>query len=410
MSNVCEEFEFPALSNSNSNTTLASVGMLRDRRCLMTSPAACLYARFDTGTVILGDGLMSSRASWRVPMSRRRLLKKSVLAAGAMALPLAPFRARAADPLKQVSMTLDWIYEGPNVGFLIAREMGFYRMAGLDVAITAGKGSGNTAQLVANKATQIGFADGYAVSNGISKGMEIKTVGSIYRRNPSAIMVLADSGIKTPKDLEGKTLAMIAGSGQFQQWPAFVMGAGLDAAKIQIVNLTPPSLGPAIIDGKVDAIGGYVQSYVPIIEIRGQKQVRVFWFADYNVNVVSNGIIVHQDLLKSDPDLIRAFVPPTIKGFLYGRQHPDEAAATVKKYSETVDERIIKREFELSWQTWVTPNTKGKPLGWGADADWASAIAVLEKYGGVTTPLATSQLYTNEFVPTGAEYVPPQQD
>jgi len=353
---------------------------------------------------------MRSLAFRRNPMSRRDLLKKATLITGTAALPLATLRGgRAAAPLKPLAMTLDWIYEGPNLGFLVAHDQGFYRDAGLDVTITAGKGSGNTAQLVANKATQIGFADGYAASNGIAKGMEIKTVASVYRGNPSAIMVLDDSSIKTPKDLEGRTLAMIAGSGQFQQWPAFVKGAALDAAKIKIVNLTPPSLGPALISGQVDAIGGYVQSYVPIIEIRGQQKARAFWFSDYGVNVVSNGIIVHQDLLKSDPELIRAFVPASIKGFLYGRRHPDEAAATVKKYSETVDVAIIKREFEVSWRTWVTPNTKGKPLGWGAEADWASAIGVLKQYGGVTVPLETGQLYTNDFVPTSAEYVPPQQ-
>jgi NitT/TauT family transport system substrate-binding protein len=360
--------------------------------------------------MILGDDVMSAHDFRREPVSRRRLLKQSALAAGVFTLPLAPFHvARAAGPLKPVSMTLDWIYEGPNLGFLVAHDQGYYRDAGLDVAIAAGKGSGNTAQLVANKATQIGFADGYATSNGIAKGMDIKTVGSIYRGNPSAIMVLADSPIKTPKDLEGRTLAMIAGSGQFQQWPAFVKGAGIDASKIQIVNLAPPTLGPAIMNGQVDAIGGYVQSYVPIIESRAKKEVRSFWFSDYGVNVVSNGIIAHQDLIKSDPDLIRAFVPASIKGFLYARQHPDEAAAIVKKYSETVDEAIIKREFEVSWKTWVTPNTKGKPLGWGVDADWASAIEVLKQYGGVTAPLTTDQLYTNVFVPTGAEYIPPQQ-
>ena len=353
---------------------------------------------------------MRSHAFRSIPMSRRDLLKKAALTAGAAALPLAPYRAaRAAGPLKPVAMTLDWIYEGPNLGFLVANDQGYYRDAGLDVTVTAGKGSGNTTQLVANKATQIGFADGYAASNGIAKGMEIKTIASVYRGNPSAIMVLDDSPIKTPEDLEGRTLAMIAGSGQFQQWPAFVKGAGLDAAKIKIVNLTPPSLGPALISGQVDAIGGYVQSYVPIIEIRGQKKVRSFWFSAYGVNVVSNGIITHQDLIKSDPDLLRAFVPASIKGFLYARQHPDEAAATVKKYSETIDEAIIKREFEVSWKTWVTPNTKGQPLGWGADADWASAIEVLKQYGGVTAPLTTSQLFTNDFVPTGAAYVPPQQ-
>lgn len=349
---------------------------------------------------------MSHSTFQRFPLSRRRLLKAS--ATGALALPFLARQSRAAGALKPISMTLDWIYEGPNLGFLVAHDQGYYRDAGLDVSIVAGKGSANTAQLIANKAAQIGFADGYAVSIGVGKGMNIKTIGSIYRGNPSAIMVKAASGIKSPKDLEGKTVAMVASSGQFQQWPAFVKGAGLDVSKINLVNLAPPSLGPALIDGKVDAIGGYVQSYVPIIEIRGKSPTRSFWFSDYGVNVVSNGIIAHDDLIKSDPEMLRAFVPASIRGFIYARQHPDEATATVKKYSPTIDPAIIKREFEVSWKTWVTPNTKGKPLGWGSDADWTSAISVLKQYGGVTAPLTTKELYTNDFVPNGAEYVPPQ--
>ena len=78
--------------------------------------------------------------------------------------------------------------------------------------------------------------------------------------------------------------------------------------------------------------------------------------------------------------MLRAFVPASIKGFIYARQQRDEAAATVKKYSPTIDPAIIKREFEVSWKTWVTPNTKGKPLGWGSDADWTSAISVLKQW------------------------------
>jgi NitT/TauT family transport system substrate-binding protein len=344
----------------------------------------------------------------RRPLSRRRFVKNSVLAAAALALPAAARRARAAGLLKQVTMTLDWIFQGPNVGFMVAADKGFYRDAGLDVAITSGKGSGSTAQLVGSKATQFGFADGYVVGNAVAKGMAIKTVGSVFRKNPAAIIVLADSGIASPKDLEGRTVAMTAGSGQFQQWPAFAKGAGIDVRKVQIINIDPAGVGPALVTKKVDAIGGYAQGYVPAIEIRGKKQVHIFWFADYGVTVVSNGIIVHDDLIKSDPQLVRAFVPPTIKGFLYGRQHPDEAVASVVKYLPTVDPAIVRRELELSWKTWVTPDTKGKPLGWEAEADWASTVQVLRQYGGVATPPATSDLYTNEFVPNGAEFIPPQ--
>ncbi len=201
---------------------------------------------------------------------------------------------------------------------------------------------------------------------------------------------------------------MTAGSAVFQQWPAFLKGAGIDAAKINVVNVNSAGLGPALISGKVDAIGGYPASYVPSIEILGKKEARILWFSNSGVSVVGNGIIVHQDLLKSDPDLLRAFVPAALKGFLYGRQHPDAAAAAVQKYQSTADAAIVKRGFEISWKTWVTPHTKGKPLGWEADEDWASTIAVLRQFGGATAPLQPSDVFTNEFVPTGSEFVPPQ--
>jgi hypothetical protein len=39
-------------------------------------------------------------------------------------------------------------------------------------------------------------------------------------------------------------------------------------------------------------------------------------------------------------------------------------------------------KMELYWKTWVTPNTRGKPLGWASAADWADIVRVLRQYGG----------------------------
>jgi len=59
------------------------------------------------------------------------------------------------------------------------------------------------------------------------------------------VVVLADSDIKSPRDLEGKTIAISTGAAQFQQWPAFVKGCGLDASKIRVVNVDPAGSPPA---------------------------------------------------------------------------------------------------------------------------------------------------------------------
>jgi ABC-type nitrate/sulfonate/bicarbonate transport system substrate-binding protein len=92
------------------------------------------------------------------PRSRRQFLCQVGVAAG---LAAAPFVRRGHAQMKrQVTMRLDWLYQGPNAGFLIAQDKSFYEQAGLNVEIGPGKGSGSTAQLVASKATQFGFADG----------------------------------------------------------------------------------------------------------------------------------------------------------------------------------------------------------------------------------------------------------
>src|SRR5713101_136364 len=352
---------------------------------------------------------MSSKVSNKLsnkPPSRRQFLRKAGIAGGLAAFPLA--RSGRTQSRRRATMRLDWLYQGPNAGFLIAQDKGYYEQAGLNVEIGPGKGSGSTAQLVASKAAQFGFADGFVVGTSVSKGMSIKMVAGIYRRNPTAVIVLEESGIKTPKDLEGKTVASPTGGTQFQQWPAFVKGCGLDGSKIRLTNIDPAGSPPALITGQVDAIAGYAQGYVPSVEIRGNKKARILWYADCGVTAVSNGIIVHADLIKEDPELIRSFVVASLKGFLYGRAHLDEMAAVVKKFSEATVPAISRREAELSFNTWVTPSTAGKPLGWMSDQDWQETVAALKQYGGVTTPLEASLLYTNEFVPTGGEFVPPQ--
>ena len=340
--------------------------------------------------------------------SRRQLLSGAGIAAGLAAVPLV--HAGHAQSKRQVTVRLDWIYQGPNAGFMVAQDKGFYEQVGLNVEVGPGKGSGNTAQLVASKATQFGFADGYVVGNGVSKGMNIRAVAGLYRRNPTAAVVLADSDIKTPKDLEGKTIAIAAGSTQFQQWPAFVKGCGLDASKIRIVNIDPAGSPPALIMSQVPAIAGYALGQVPSVEIRGNTKVRIFWYADCGVVAVSNCIAVHNDLIKEDPELVRSFVTATLKGFLYGRKNLDEMIAIARKYSPAIESAIARREAEMSWQSWISPNTEGKPFGWMSEKDWEETVEVLKQYGGVTAPLQAQQLYTNDFVPTGVEFIPPPAD
>src|SRR3546814_20757844 len=105
----------------------------------------------------------------------------TVVGATALTLSGAAY-AQDGAALTPVTMQLDWVLAGPNAGFMIAKEKGFYEEEGLDVTINQGKGSGNTAQLVASKAVDFGFSDGYVVANSISKGADITMVARSEER------------------------------------------------------------------------------------------------------------------------------------------------------------------------------------------------------------------------------------
>jgi NitT/TauT family transport system substrate-binding protein len=81
--------------------------------------------------------------------------------------------------------------------------------------------------------------------------------------------------------------------------------------------------------------------------------------------------------------------------------------AITKKFAPEIVPEITKRELEMSFLNWQTPNTAGKQMGWMSDKDWDSTVETLKLYGGVTTPLKASDLYTNEFIPAGSEFATP---
>lgn len=342
-------------------------------------------------------------------MSGHTTISRRSLLAGPAACAVLSSTARPARSAgRKITFRLDYPYQGATVGFPMARERGFYEAAGLDVDVGPGKGGSLTAQLVASKAVDFGYADGFVVGAGVSKGMDIRNVAAIYRRNPAALIVLDTSAIKAPKDLEGKTIAIPAGGGIFQQWPAYAKSCGIDASSVRLVNIDPAGNIPALLTGRVDAVGAFPMTFVPDLEARTTAKVRSFWFADAGVTIVGNGILAHNDLIRAEPDLVRAFVRASLRGFMYARAHPDEAGAIVHQYLPTVDAAAGRRQTELSWQTWVTPNTRNRPIGWMAEPDWQATVDLLHQIGVVTGPLAVNRLYTNDFVPTDPDFIPPQ--
>src|SRR4026209_716136 len=103
-----------------------------------------------------------------------------------------------------VTFRLNWYMGGLHVPFYYGKEKGFYKEEGIDLTINEGRGSANTVQVVAAGSDTFGLADSSSVVATAAKGAEIKSVMSLLNSTGFSVVSLAETGIKTPKDLEGK--------------------------------------------------------------------------------------------------------------------------------------------------------------------------------------------------------------
>jgi NitT/TauT family transport system substrate-binding protein len=194
-------------------------------------------------------------------------MKKRFLVAGVFGLTAL---ALAQQP-KAVKFALDFTIQGPQGMFLLANEKGYLQQEGIAMTIDRGFGSGDTVQKVAAGTYEMGFGDINAAIefNAKNPGKEVIGVAMIYNNPPHAIMSVKGKGINSPKDLEGKTLAAPAGDAARRLFPVYAKAVGIDASKVNFINVDAALREPTLARGQADAITGF--EFTSVLNLKAAK-------------------------------------------------------------------------------------------------------------------------------------------
>ena len=137
----------------------------------------------------------------------------SGLAAGCLLVIMAFVTAvpSAHAQMKDITLALDWMINGTHSPYYVAADKGYYKDAGFNVEIVRGYGSGDTVKKVAAKRATFGICDfATLVTSVIREKTPDKAVAAVYGKAMLGILYTKESGIKEPKDLEGKKLGRSA--------------------------------------------------------------------------------------------------------------------------------------------------------------------------------------------------------
>jgi NitT/TauT family transport system substrate-binding protein len=297
-----------------------------------------------------------------------------------------------------VSLRLNWYMGGVHAPFFLGKEHGFYRDAGLDLTINEGRGSANTAQVVAAGTDTFGLADSSSVMRLVSKEAGIRTVMSLLNTSSFGVISLAETGIRTPKDLEGKKLAITAGDALTQLFPAFAGFNKLDTSKIALVQIDPAGKVVALLEKRVDAILGGLDDQYFLVKQKGFNPAGM-GFAKNGINTVGLTILAQDATIADKPDLVRRFVAATQKSWAAAKADPDAAVAALMKAKQGLDSDSQKNQLVADLPNLASTATEGKPIGWGALSDWEATEALLKQYGNLETDKPASAFFTNDFLP-----------
>jgi NitT/TauT family transport system substrate-binding protein len=328
-------------------------------------------------------------------------IDRRTLLTGVAALGVAATTPAIGQSMQDIKFTLTWIPLGGFAHIFVSKKLGFWERRGLNVTIDRGFGSNEVCKTVGLGQYDFGMIDMAVMMNCRAKQLDLSAIGIISPHSPVGIFSLAKTGIKTPKDLEGKKLSFSSGSGDYLLWPAFVKSSGIDDTKVEKVFTDPASHLKLLLEGKVDGIGNYYASVAPTVWAQG-VELNVMLYESYGLPMYSLAFTTRSKTVAENPDLCSRFVDGAMEGLAYTFLHPEESAKIhldmVKEYQGVPSNiEAIKYGVLVNNAMGIAPELETHGLGYmGAEMIGRTRQTVID-YLGVANLPAGEQMITNQF-------------
>ncbi|QKG24475.1 ABC transporter substrate-binding protein [Actinomadura verrucosospora] len=343
------------------------------------------------------------RKAGRSRWARRALPGAALALTAALALSACGDSGSGKDASGRTKVTVrtDVFYTGATLPLIVGVEKGIYAKHGLNVTLNPGKGSATTLQTVANGSDDIGYADAGALVQAVGKHMPVEMVAGMVQKSPLAIFARKDSGIRTAKDLAGKTAGFTAGSAAETVFPAYANAAGLNPDSVKFNKVDVPTRDSLFVQGKTQFTFGLLNVTEPNMKVKCNCDLTVLPYASAGLDVLSSGIVTSKKFADHDGAALRKFLTATAEAVNTTSTDPDAAVESFFRYVKTtsLSKEVVKQQWLASEGLLTTDRTKGQPFGCTSADDWQSTIRIMEQHGGVDAGKVTpADAATNAFL------------
>lgn len=303
--------------------------------------------------------------------------------------------------LEKITLCLDWTPNTNHTGFFVAEALGYYEEIGLDVTIVQPPENGAELMTASGKSQfGISFQDSLAGIFASDSPLEITAVATILQHNTSGIISRKGEGCDTPKGLEGKKYSTWNGPIELAIIENVMEAVGADYSKLELIPNVVTNEAFALSNKETDAIWIYYAWAGIACEMSG-LQFDYFKFTDINevFDYYTPVIVANNEFLKEKPEIAKAFLEATERGYRYAIDNP-EGAAEILVESDTTGSLSDSLELVTKSQKWISAEYISDSADWGIidDKRWDGFFSWLYEENLIEKQIPSGFGFSNEYL------------
>lgn len=299
--------------------------------------------------------------------------------------------------MEKFTLQLDWQPNAQFAGVIMAKELGWYRAAGIDLNIVPWQPHTNPMDALFKAGDQDNILTSAEDNLHIiarSQGRPVVAIGAMIQFSGIGWMTLESAGIRSIHDLKGKRIG-IHGDG-LTALHVTLRQHGLSDKDVEIVEVGF-NYDELLSSGEYDAIQCFV-----IVEPREltQQGFRLHSLPAYawGYQVYSQVICVTERTLAQQRPALEHILKATFDGWRYAIEHPDDTAKMiVARYLPDAN-----AEAQAGMLVDMLPHLAGdvgfEKLGWMQTGRWEKSIGYLADAGMIPARINAEEVMTNELM------------
>lgn len=296
------------------------------------------------------------------------------------------------------SLTLDFYPNPDHAGVYMAKELGYFADAGLEVDVHTPSDPAAPIKQVAAGRTDLAISYEPEVLLAHEKGLDVIAVGALVERPLTSMIWLKKSGIGGIAGLRGKTIATAGIPYQDAYLKTILARADLSPSDVKAVNVGFGLL-PAILGGSAQAmLGGFRNVEGVDLRLRGENPV-VTPVDELGVPTYNELVLVaRRQRLEEDPEAIRLFLAALARGTRAAVERPNATAEAVLAANPALEPRLTRAEVKATLPL-LEASGGTKPYGYMDPAQWRTFIGWMRDNELIPTLPATSEVLSNSYLP-----------